>query len=237
MSTTKFFHSEEIYNLASPREIVPVLMEIFNPRSVVDFGCGLGTFLYCFKEQGVSRVTGMDGDWVDRSLLRKYLDDNEFIATNLQNGNLAPQEKYDLAMSLEVAEHLSPDSADRFVANITSLSDNIVFSAAIPGQGGQDHINEQWPSYWIKKFEQHGYTCSDILRPRFWNNPNILWWYKQNMLVFSKDPSFKVANPGSSRIVDIVHPELLKANAETLQGFKFATKLFTRACLKKLHLI
>ncbi|MCF0069894.1 class I SAM-dependent methyltransferase [Dyadobacter sp. CY261] len=233
MSATKFFHSEDIYNLQSPREIVPVLVQVFQPKSVVDFGCGLGTFLYCFKEQGVPKVLGMDGDWVDRSLLKKYLDENEFISTDLQKADLVHKERYDLAISLEVAEHLSPESADRFIENMTSLSDNIVFSAAIPGQGGQDHVNEQWPSYWIAKFEKHGYFCHDILRPYFWNNPNVLWWYKQNILVFSKDPSF-TSSLKLPRIFDLAHPEMLKANSETLSGFRFASKLFVKALLKKM---
>ena len=236
MKSTKFFHSEEIYNLKSPKEIVPVLVDIFQPKSVVDFGCGLGTFLYCFKELGVQRVTGMDGAWVDKNLLKKYLEADEFIETDLQKPDLDCKERFDLAISVEVAEHLSPETADRFIENVVSLSDNIVFSAAIPGQGGQGHINEQWPSYWIPKFEKHGYVCYDILRPHFWDNPNVLWWYKQNMLVFSKDKSF-THRLDKSRVVDIVHPGLLRASQDTVNGnsgFASTVKVLLRVILKKI---
>ncbi|WP_439555666.1 class I SAM-dependent methyltransferase [Dyadobacter sp.] len=239
MAQTTFFHSEEIYNLKSPKEITPVLVQLFQPKSVVDFGCGLGTFLYCFKEQGVERVIGMDGPWVDKNLLKKYLGENEFIETDLQEPHLKVSDRFDLAISLEVAEHLSPASADRFIENIVSLSDNIVFSAAIPSQGGQGHINEQWPTYWIQKFENHGYTCHDILRPYFWNNPNIFWWYKQNILVFSKARTLPHSLP-QKKLYDIVHPELLKAKSDSMNGktagFYFALRLFMNVCKNKLGL-
>ncbi|WP_162242756.1 bifunctional 2-polyprenyl-6-hydroxyphenol methylase/3-demethylubiquinol 3-O-methyltransferase UbiG [Dyadobacter sp. Leaf189] len=239
MTQTTFFHSEELYNLKSPKEITPILVQIFQPKSVVDFGCGLGTFLYCFKEQGVDRVLGMDGPWVDKTLLKKYLKEDEFKETDLQERILDVKDRFDLAISLEVAEHLSPASADRFIENIVSLSDNVVFSAAIPGQGGQNHINEQWPTYWIQKFEQHGYTCHDVLRPYFWNNPDIFWWYKQNILVFTKDKSVDISLR-QQKLYDMVHPELLKAKSDMINGktagFYFALRLFTKVCKKKLGL-
>lgn len=235
MTTTKFFHNEKLHNLQSPRELVPVLVQLFEPQSVVDFGCGIGTFLYCFKENGVPKVMGMDGKWVDKNLLSKYIDEHEFTSTNLEQADLGHKERYDLAISLEVAEHLSPESADNFVRNMTSLSDNIVFSAAVPGQGGQGHVNEQWPEYWIAKFEKHGYTCHDILRPYLWNNPNIFWWYKQNILVFTKNPAF-THSLKVPKLYNIAHPEMVRDNSQLLSDFPFASKLFAKAVLTKLGL-
>lgn len=247
MQAVDFFHSEEVYNLTSPKEIVPILVKIFQPGSVVDVGCGLGTFLYCFKEQGVGKVIGMDGQWVDKNLLEKYLKADEFIETDLRKPITYNEEKFDLAISLEVAEHLPEECADVFVASLTSLSDTIVFSAAIPNQGGQDHINEQWPSYWIPKFEKHGYVCHDMLRSYLWNNSKIFWWYKQNILIFSKDKSFNYS-VDSTDTINLVHPDLFDAKSNTLDEISgklndiykgrvsllFVLKLFVKVCLEKI---
>jgi len=53
----------------------------------------------------------------------------------------------------------------------------VVFSAAIPFQQGDGHINEQWPSFWSNLFAAHGYDCLPDLRHRAWSNPSIEVWY------------------------------------------------------------
>jgi SAM-dependent methyltransferase len=203
----KYIHTEGIHNLKDPQEIIPVMMKIINPASVVDIGCGLGTFLYSFKQAGVKDVLGIDGTWVNRTALEKYLSENEFLEKDLEKP-FSLEKKYDLVLSLEVAEHLSPEAADIFVQNLVNAGQTIVFSAAIPLQGGQHHINEQWIPYWEEKFSRQGYVMHDVIRPIFWDNPNVLSWYKQNMVLFAKkdftvDPSL-VRNP----LKNVVHPEL-----------------------------
>src|SRR5690606_34222821 len=94
--------------------------------------------------------------------------------------------KYDMAISLEVAEHLPESAADTFVESLTSHASIILFSAAIPQQGGQYHVNEQWPNYWNEKFKKRGFQAFDILRSEFWNNEHVPWWYRQNMVFFVK---------------------------------------------------
>ncbi|GAA0747862.1 class I SAM-dependent methyltransferase [Gaetbulibacter jejuensis] len=203
----KYIHTEEIHNLSAPMEIVPKIIEIIKPNNVVDVGCGVGTFLYCFKQEGVKEVLGIDGEWVDRELLKKYLDENEFLIRNLEE-EFELEKKYDLVVSLEVAEHISEKAADNFIKNLINAGEIILFSAAIPYQGGQNHINEQWLSYWENKFIEHDYVIHDILRPLFWNNAEIPVWYKQNMVVatpkkFQFD-SETVYNP----LRDVVHYSL-----------------------------
>src|SRR5687768_14165313 len=152
----KYTHSEEVHNLSAPQEIVPQLVKLFNPKSVVDIGCGLGTFLHCFKLEGVKDVLGIDGPWVNKELLKKYLNENEFLERDLEKEILL-EKKYDLVLSLEVAEHLAPESADIFIQSLISSGRIIIFSAAIPRQGGQNHVNEQWLPFWEDKFMRYGY--------------------------------------------------------------------------------
>ena len=215
--TSKYVHSEEAHNLRAPEIIVPHLIQLFHPENVIDVGCGLGTFLYVFKQYGVKDVLGLDGPWVNKKLRRKYLAENEFMECNLEEPiNL--HRKFDLVISLEVAEHLSSSSADVFVNNLVSAGNIILFSAAIPFQGGQNHKNEQRLSYWSEKFSRHRYVVHDIIRPVFWNNPNVFWWYKQNMVIvtpkeFILDPQW-VYNP----LLDVVHYDLFSEKAHRLEA-------------------
>ena len=124
-------------------------------------------------------------------------------------------------MSLEVAEHLPESAADTFVKTLTNLSDNIIFSAAIPSQGGQNHINEQWHTYWIEKFEKRGFYCHDLIRTHIWNNEKVDWWYKQNMFFFSKTP------PKATLFVNNLHPELLLNKVQTIENI-YAGKIGIR---------
>src|SRR5262249_16044265 len=150
------------------------------PKSVVDVGCGIGTFLNVFLENGVNDVLGIDGAWVDRGQL--YIDEKYFVEADLEQP-LKPGRKFDLAICLEVAEHLRPESADAFVEWLCSLSDTIVFSAAIPGQGGDNHLNEQPFEYWQNKFAVHDFHFYDVFRNRYWQNDEIDCWYRQNMFL------------------------------------------------------
>jgi SAM-dependent methyltransferase len=179
----KYLHEELLHNLDSPNEIVPEIIKIIDPKSVVDVGCGTATFLNCFKKQGVIKILGLDGKWANKDLLFKNILPSEFIEVNLE-GSITLEEKFDLVVSLEVAEHISEKSADIFVENLVNLGGVILFSAAVPGQGGQNHINEKWLTYWEEKFSKHNYELKDVLRPIFWNNKKVFWWYKQNMVLF-----------------------------------------------------
>jgi len=203
LSPETYIHTEAMHNTQAAHQIVPFVIHLLQPRSVLDLGCGLGTWLFEFKKHGVTDVLGLDTPYVDQKLLSKYLDDEEYMATDLSIP-LQLNRRFDLAISLEVAEHLPESTADVFVSNLVNGSDTILFSAAIPGQIGQNHLNEQWPSYWAAKFQKHGFLCYDPVRPEFWNNAQVDFWYRQNMLLYSKTPLD--ANPAVA--LDLVHPEL-----------------------------
>lgn len=130
--------------------------------------------------------------------------------TNLKNVKL-PDEKYDMIESLEVAEHLPKSSAEEYVKFMCDKSDLILFSAAIPKQSGTYHINEQPPQYWVDIFAKHGFRCFDILRNEIWNDKNISWWYRQNILIFAKNESAefieKKGFKSTQNVNTLIHPE------------------------------
>ena len=209
----KYKHEEHMHNLESPNEIVPEIIKLLEPKSVVDVGCGVGTFLKAFKHHGVNDVYGVDGEWVDRDLLHKYISEDEFNACNLEE-KIVLKKKYDLAISLEVAEHLSEKSAKIFVESLVSAGKVILFSAAIPLQGGQNHINEQYLSYWESLFKEHNYVLHDVIRPILWDNPKVFCWYKQNTVLFGpKEIDFKT-EVQYCPIRNVVHPELFTIKAK-----------------------
>jgi SAM-dependent methyltransferase len=182
MYNTSFYKNRHQQTVYSAKKIIsliePTIPEI---HSAVDIGCGVGTWLSVLKEKGVDRIQGIDGSWVDKTYLQ--IPKECFLEHDLSQ-KIELSEKFDLAISLEVAEHLPSSSASDFVDSLTKLSDFVLFSAAIPFQGGVGHINEQWPSYWIALFEKRGYTAVDLIRRRIWDDRHILMWYKQNILLF-----------------------------------------------------
>ena len=208
-TAVRYVHEETEHNLQSPKVIVPELIARFDPRSVVDVGCGIGTFLKVFKDCGVPQVLGIDGKWVDHKKL--MISRDEFVETDLELP-IGVDRTFDLVLCLEVAEHLSEGSADTIVESLTRLGKTIVFSAAAEKQGGQNHINEQPFPYWKAKFESRGYQVIDFFRPLFWNERRVQWWYKQNMFLIVHESldvrPLKNAKKEFSPDNILVHPEL-----------------------------
>jgi SAM-dependent methyltransferase len=157
-------------SLLSAREIVPLIMETISPDRVVDVGCGLGAWLSVFKENGVEQVVGVDGDYVDRTQLK--ISPTDFRSHDLTKP-IEIDRSLDLAMSVEVAEHLDSEYAEDFVDTLASLAPLVLLSAAIPDRPGEHHVNCQWPAYWADLFYQRGYLLFDHLRPKFWQNNKV----------------------------------------------------------------
>jgi SAM-dependent methyltransferase len=205
------FFAEQIEGASrSARILVPLIMKFVRGiGSVVDVGCGTGVWLASFKDAGVPRVLGLDGGAAaEHSQLE--IEPEEFLAANLET-NIDIDESFDLCLCLEVAEHLTERAATVIVRNICKLSDIVVFSAAIPGQGGSHHINERWPSYWAELFAAAGYEVLDSIRGRIWNDARVEWWYRQNLLIFANKAGVSRIVPSSvtavlSTPLDIVHP-------------------------------
>jgi len=201
-----FFESQSSTSRASARVVVPMLIEHFRPTSVVDVGCGVGTWAAEFREQGVSRVAGIDGDYVQANQLQ--IPEQDFISANLA-ADLPDVGRFDLALSLEVAEHLPPDRSATFVADLVRLADVVVFSAAIPGQGGVDHLAERWQDEWADMFAAHDYEPIDLIRSRIWDNADVSWWYRQNLLVYVRRDAIELPDAATPPPLPlrIVHPK------------------------------
>lgn len=215
----RYVHHESVHNFSAAEEIVPYIINLLEPNSVVDVGCGIATWLKVFSDNGINDFLGIDGNYVDRNGLK--IKSTSFVEFDLEIF-YSSQRKFDLAISLEVAEHLKEESADIFIKSLTNLSDVVVFSAAIPNQGGQNHLNEQEPSYWISKFEEEGFQCFDILRPIFWENKKVDCWYKQNIFLFTKKEFLidKLKSFNTFSNYHLVHPELLQIKEEVLNSQK-----------------
>jgi Methyltransferase domain len=206
---TKELYSREFYSdtsdgsYCSASVILPLVLEQKNIRSIVDFGCGLGTWLKVAAERGISDYLGLEGEWVDDDMF--WIPKEKIRHIDLAKPiNLHRQ--FDLAMCLEVAEHLPAACADNLIDSITSAAPLVLFSAAIPLQAGSGHINVQWQDYWAELFAKRNFAAVDSIRPLVWNNPSVQWWYQQNVLLFSKQNStFE-----QLRSLNMVHPQLVK---------------------------
>lgn len=209
-----FYDDRRAHTAHAARTVLGLVFPYLTPRRVVDIGCGTGTWLAAALELGATDVEGIEGEWVAQDML----DDTRiaFAARDLEQ-SFAFETPFDLAISLEVAEHLSPARADGFVADLVAASPAVLFSAAVPGQGGVNHVNEQWQSYWARKFAGHGYAAYDIVRPAVWADDAIPAWYRQNVLLYlaAGHRSAQGLTRAPIETLDIVHPRFWeRANRE-----------------------
>jgi 2-polyprenyl-3-methyl-5-hydroxy-6-metoxy-1,4-benzoquinol methylase len=187
--------------LKAAQVVVELLRGKFNFNSVLDVGCGVGLWLKAYESQGISDIMGLDGVWVPQEniVVTKDKFKTHDLTTPFSLGR-----KFDLVMCLEVAEHLPEVSADILLDSLVAHGDLIMFSAAIPGQGGFCHVNEQYQEYWIARFKNRGFTAYDAIRPLIWNHPSVPYYYGQNTLIFSIKP----LNSPLEFVANIIHPEL-----------------------------
>jgi SAM-dependent methyltransferase len=227
---TAKFYRELTATRESAAEILPIIFEVLKPSNIIDIGCGSGHWLAAAAELGVTDFLGVDGDWVKKSQL--VIPAGKFVAHDLSTP-LKLDRRFDLALSLEVAEHLPGPAAGTFVQNLCRTADVVVFSAAIPGQGGRHHVNEQWPGYWADLFQGCGYQCYDVLRPRIWNNPRIVWYYAQNCMIFSRARVPSLGLPG--RPLALIHPTLWSAQVARMQSPGKLLENLPKAILSRLR--
>ena len=186
-----FFEEMNDDVLRSAKTVVPAVLKMVQPKSIIDVGCGLGTWLSVFHAHGVDTILGIDGDYINRAKL--LIPSTCFTPIDLTKP-FAIQQRFDLAVSLEVAEHLPVACASQFVESLCRVAPAILFSAAVPGQGGTHHVNEQWPEYWRQLFASQGFRMLDPFRPSLWYDHTVALCYRQNLFLFVREDLLK-ANP------------------------------------------
>lgn len=169
---------------SSARIVAGLLVSSLRIESVLDVGCGRGAWLDEWKKSGAHNVVGVDGDYVERDQL--HIPESSFVAKNLSEP-FDIGRRFDLVQSLEVAEHLEHSVAKNFVYSLTRHGDIVLFSAATPGQGGENHVNEQPLSYWRDIFESYGFRPYDFVRPSVKTNDDVMPWYRYNTLLYVSD--------------------------------------------------
>ena len=202
--------AEEQANRFSAERILDIVGEYLQPTSVLDVGCGLGTWISVLQGRGIKDVLGIDGPWLNPK--DAVCDPSVLQVTDLE----APfdlNRRFDLVVCLEVAEHLSPQAAERFIESLVRHSSAVLFSAAIPFQGGHHHVNERFLSYWVTLFGKHAFQPLDIVRGRIWHDQQVHWWLRQNVVLFAHKDLVE-ANAGLKRVaehqgpVSVVHPDV-----------------------------
>ena len=191
---------------SSPDVAWPIILPfIGSPKSAVDFGCGTGHWLAALKRVLPSvEILGLNSS--ERTDAGTSLSPEEFCFTDLTKP-VRLNRTFDVAICVEVAEHLPPSAANTIVDSITSHANAVVFAAAIPGQRGDHHVNEQWPSYWIARFAEHDFQCFDRIRPLVWLNDDIATWYRQNIMLFLRSPRVPEIDGDDWHGMPFVHPE------------------------------
>jgi SAM-dependent methyltransferase len=209
----EYNHSENKHTIKGAKAALLAIFGDKIPKSVLDVGCGIGTWLKACQELGAKEIYGIDGVKIsDHQLL---IEKDKFRVVDITKPiNL--RRKYDLVLCLEVGEHLPKKYSNTIIKNLTLHGNTILFSAACPGQGGQNHVNCQWPSFWQNKFNLFGFACFDIIREKIWNNQKIEAWYRQNLFIAKK--SRRAGN--EPRINALIHPEIFSEQINTAKEIK-----------------
>jgi SAM-dependent methyltransferase len=198
-----YIHSNNLHSVRGPEAALPVLFGDFKPSSLLDVGCGIGTWLRAARAFGIPEIFGIEGVNISESEL--LIPVASFKQQDLTR-SWTLDKKFDSVMCFEVAEHLESAHAPILVDCLVRHGDLIYFSAACPGQDGQHHVNCQWPEYWQKLFNDQGFACSDEIRWRIWDNSDIEPWYRQNMFLARRDSLLAGKEP---RLRAVVHPEMI----------------------------
>ena len=191
---SKFFDYAD-QSVPSAAAIVPIVLDALRCRSVLDVGCGTGAWLSVYREMGAGDIEGIDGDYVDRT--RLLIPDACFHARDLARP-FDLNRSFDLVQSLEVAEHIPYASSRTMVENLCRHGKHVMFSAAVPGQGGEHHINEQPLDFWRGLFKTQGFSAYDFIRPSVRGVAAVKSWYAYNTILYVSDAA-EAALPESVR--------------------------------------
>jgi SAM-dependent methyltransferase len=207
----------------SSGQVLRTAFAFLKPDSVVDIGCGTGKWIAMALMLGAREGFGVDGGYVPRE--QRLIPPDRFIEHDLENFPLALGRKFDMAICLEVAEHLSRRRSASFVAELCGLSNLILFSAAPPFQEGTHHVNEQWLEYWGILFRREQFVPVDVIRDQIWLNGDVQWYYRQNTIFFCRETVAARLFPRGGIVRDNLltrlHPEMLLASISKFWPFMY----------------
>ena len=178
-----YFDVEEEMTLDSADAVAECLLLEFQPASVADVGCGTAVYLAALERRGLE-VRGFE--WSSAAIDRAHIDRAKICQRDLREP-LPKSRAFDLVLCFEVAEHLAEEHSEKIVENICGLGSTIAFSAAQPGQGGTDHVNEQVPAFWVRQFAKQGYSLEGERTERLRGTlaaRSCVWWLEKNLMIF-----------------------------------------------------
>lgn len=209
------FFADRAAEVQLAKIIVSPLVESLKPSSVVDLGTAAGSWLAAVKQLGVQHVRGIDGPWVPED--QRHIANDEFVPADLEK-EIPEIGRFDLAICTEVLEHISKLASVRAVEWLCRAAPVVLFSAAVPLQGGTSHINEAWQSHWSRLFKSQGFETYDVIRPAIWNDKRLPYWYRQNLLLMARGDVGRALGmtPSDGRMLDSIHPDLYLHRAERM---------------------
>ena len=176
--------------VSSAPDISKSITSDLQPKTVADVGCGTGALLQALRDNGC-QVFGLEYSEAALEYCRaRGVDVQKF---DIENESLTDDRTFDVAVSMEVGEHLPEKSADRYVEILAKLSDTIVFSAAQPGppeRHAHDHVNEQPKPYWLSKFRAFDFEYDEIMsnqwRKQWQTGGAVAYWYHENVMILRR---------------------------------------------------
>jgi SAM-dependent methyltransferase len=206
-------HQANRHGLEGPAIALPAALNGLEVSSILDVGCGTGTWLAAARGLGIKDLTGLDGIIPEDGQL--HIERDRLHYQDFRKP-WSLERSFDLVLCLEVAEHLEPEYGRLLVDCLTRHTDLILFSAGAPFQDGDHHVNCQWPLYWQDYFNSCGFSCSDAIRWELWNDLRVEPWYRQNLFIACRS----VDAGKEPRLKSVYHPEMIQ--------FLVAKKLFPK---------
>jgi len=183
----KYYKKKYIKYRSWEKDIGRNIVSMFQPKSILDLGCGIGSYLEGALEGGCKDLYGIELNY-DKA--KKYITKN--ISFYIKSGDITKElnlkKKFDCVLSIEVAEHVEMSQVSFFINNIIRYAEKyILFTAAPPGQPGRGHINLKKKNFWIKYIEDKGVTYKDEIVQqcvKAWSDFNTPLYILQNLMVF-----------------------------------------------------
>jgi hypothetical protein len=149
--------------------------DIRRVKTIIDIGCGDGSYVREFRKNGFDCI-GLDGNPLTSKI--PYCQVMDFSINLISFFN-------DLAICLEVGEHIPQEYEQFFIDNICRVSDNIILSWAIEGQGGLGHVNCRNNDYIIAEMKKRNFDY-DAIATNFLRKNSTLPWFKNTLMAFYK---------------------------------------------------